>query len=185
MFHDILEWIDVFIHYKNNQLKQSKTWDFTKGDSPWFWSKIGKFFISFLRQNWQGTCVLRYSRIKRSLYRLLKKKPQNSQKIRIFPKGILHGFDQELAIFPSPFCRQNWAGKCVSRYSKIKRRFFCPSSEKDKAIENWYFSKGDIQWFWSKTGNFSDSLFFFSKISQKKLFYDILERNDFFLFIVE
>ena len=31
--------------YKNNKLKKSKNWDFSKGVSPWFWSNIGTFSI--------------------------------------------------------------------------------------------------------------------------------------------
>ena len=36
--------------------------------------------------------------------------------------GLVHGFGQTLAIFPSFYFRQNRPGKCVSRYSKKKKR---------------------------------------------------------------
>ena len=48
--HDMLEGQNAFLDYKNNKLKKSKNWEFSKGVSPWFWSKIGTFSI-FLRQN--------------------------------------------------------------------------------------------------------------------------------------
>ena len=41
VFHDILEGKNAFLGYKNKKFKNSKNWDFTKGVSPWFWSKIG------------------------------------------------------------------------------------------------------------------------------------------------
>ena len=43
VFYDILEGRNAFLDYKNKKLKKSKNWDFSKGVSPWFWSKIGNF----------------------------------------------------------------------------------------------------------------------------------------------
>ena len=43
VFYDILEGRNAFLDYKNKKLKKSKNWDFSKGVSPWFWSKIGHF----------------------------------------------------------------------------------------------------------------------------------------------
>ena len=40
---NILERKKAFQDYKNKKLKKSKNWDFSKGVSPWFWSKIGNF----------------------------------------------------------------------------------------------------------------------------------------------
>ena len=45
VFYDILERKNVFLGDKNNKFKKAKNWDFWKGVSPWFWSKIGHFFI--------------------------------------------------------------------------------------------------------------------------------------------
>ena len=42
-FYNILEGRNGFLEYKNKKLKKSKTWDFSKGVSPWFWSKIDNF----------------------------------------------------------------------------------------------------------------------------------------------
>ena len=41
MFYDFLERKNSFLTYKNKKLKKSKSRDFSKGVSPWFWSKIG------------------------------------------------------------------------------------------------------------------------------------------------
>ena len=46
MLENVLE-KKAFPDYKNNKLKKSKNWDFSKGVSPWFWSKLGNFSIFF------------------------------------------------------------------------------------------------------------------------------------------
>ena len=45
VFYDILERKDAFLGYKNKKFKKSKNCHFSKGVSPWFWSKIGHFSI--------------------------------------------------------------------------------------------------------------------------------------------
>ena len=50
MFCDILEQKNAFLGYKNKKLKKSKDWDFSKGVSPWFWSKPGHFSLRNLGQ---------------------------------------------------------------------------------------------------------------------------------------
>ena len=43
VFYVIVEGKKAFLDYRNKNLKKSKNWDFFKGVSPWFWSKIGNF----------------------------------------------------------------------------------------------------------------------------------------------
>ena len=43
VFYDILDDRNAFLDYKNKKLKKLKNWGFSKGVSPWFWSKIGNF----------------------------------------------------------------------------------------------------------------------------------------------
>ena len=43
VFYDILERKNAFLGYKNKKLRNSKSWDFSKGVSLWFWFKIGHF----------------------------------------------------------------------------------------------------------------------------------------------
>ena len=77
VFYDILERKNAFLAYKNMKLKKSKTWDFSKGVNPWFWSKnghISKFvffsnigikpFISF-RSKSHLRCSLTIQRLSR------------------------------------------------------------------------------------------------------------------------
>ena len=44
VFYDIVHDRNAFLDYKNKKLKKLKNWDFSKGVSPWFWSKLGNFF---------------------------------------------------------------------------------------------------------------------------------------------
>ena len=48
VIYDILEWKNSFLGFKN---KKSKNWDFFKGVSPWFWSKMGYFSMFFFKGN--------------------------------------------------------------------------------------------------------------------------------------
>ena len=43
VLYDVLERKNAFLGYKIKKLRKSKSWDFSKGVSPWFWSKIGHF----------------------------------------------------------------------------------------------------------------------------------------------
>ena len=51
MFYDILERKNAFLDNKNNKLKKSKDWHFTKAVNPWFCSKIGHFSNFFFVDN--------------------------------------------------------------------------------------------------------------------------------------
>ena len=51
VFSDILEWKNTFLGYKNSKFKKSKNWDFSKGVSPWFWSKNVHFSNYFFFRN--------------------------------------------------------------------------------------------------------------------------------------
>ena len=51
MFNDILEGKNAFLGYKNKKFKKSKNRHFSKGLSPWLWSKIGHFFTLFFLDN--------------------------------------------------------------------------------------------------------------------------------------
>ena len=51
MCYNILQRKNAFLGYKNKELKKSKKWNFSKGVSPWFWSKIGHFSIFFVLGN--------------------------------------------------------------------------------------------------------------------------------------
>ena len=69
MCHDILERKNVFLDDENKKLKKLKNWNFPKGASPWFWSKIVSFSVFFLGTIDQEN-VSRYSRKKKRLSRV-------------------------------------------------------------------------------------------------------------------
>ena len=51
VFYDIPEGKNAFLGYKNKSFKKSKTWHFSKGVNPWFWSKNVYFSNFFLKGN--------------------------------------------------------------------------------------------------------------------------------------
>ena len=59
------------------------------------------FQLFFFRKYRPGKCLLRYSRTKKRLSRVYKKRSLKSQKIDIFRKGLTHGFSPKIAIFPT------------------------------------------------------------------------------------
>ena len=51
VFLDILERKNAFLGYKTKKFKKWKNCHFSKGVSPWFWSKINHFSIVFFKGN--------------------------------------------------------------------------------------------------------------------------------------
>ena len=48
LFYDILERKNAFLGYRKKKFKKSKSWHFSKGVNPRFWSKNGPFSTFFL-----------------------------------------------------------------------------------------------------------------------------------------
>ena len=69
MFHESLHTKTSFKDYENSKLKESNNWDFSRGYSPWFWSKIDILSCLHFSQNSKKICVLRYCRKKKRLRR--------------------------------------------------------------------------------------------------------------------
>ena len=67
VFHNILERKNVFLRYKNKNLKKSKHWHFPKGLTHGFGPKLAIFPTFFFRQYMPGKCLLRFSRAKKRL----------------------------------------------------------------------------------------------------------------------
>ena len=65
-FYDILERQNATLGYKNKTFKKSKNWHFSKGVTPWFWSKNDHFCKIFFKQYRAGKCLLRYSRTRKT-----------------------------------------------------------------------------------------------------------------------
>ena len=121
-FYDILEERNAFQDYKNKKFKNSKNWDFFKRVSPWFWSKIDNFFqISMLGKISQKNVFTIFLK-EETPFQTVKTKSSKSQKIEIFPKGLVHGFGQILVIFPEFDFKENDPEKCLLGYSRRKKR---------------------------------------------------------------
>ena len=65
-----------------------------------------------------------------------KNKKFKSLKNDIFPKGLTHGFDPKMAIFPTFCFRQDRPGKCLLRDSRTKKRLSRPKNMKFKKSKN-------------------------------------------------
>ena len=88
--------------------------------------------------------------------------------------------DQTSPFFQLSFFRHYWAGKCLLRYSRTKKRLTRLSKKEVQKVVNLHFSKGVNPWFWSKNGHFSN-FYFLGNIGKENVFYDILERKNPFL----
>ena len=72
MSYDILERKNVFVAYKNNKFKKTKTDISPKGLIHGFGTKMAIFSTFLFRQYSPGKCLLRYSRTKKRFSRILK-----------------------------------------------------------------------------------------------------------------
>ena len=124
VFYDILERKNALLGYKIKNFKKWKNCHFSKGVSPWFWSKIGHFSIFFLKVIQARKMRFTIFQNEKTCFRAIKRKSSKSGKIVIFSKGLVHGFGQKLGIFPNFFLRQYSKGKCVFRYSRTKKHLF-------------------------------------------------------------
>ena len=119
--YDILEQINAFLGDTKKKFKKSKVWHFPKWLTHWFRSKNGHFSNFFLGNIGQES-VLPYSRTKKRFFLAITTGSLNSRKIHIFPKALIHGFGQKMAIFPWFLFWQYSPGKCVLPYSGTKKR---------------------------------------------------------------
>ena len=106
----------------------------------------------------------------------MKTRSSKSQKIDISPKGLIHGLSPKIGIFPTFLLANIGQENAFYHILQRKSNFLGYKNKKFKKSKNWHFSKGDNPWFWSKKGHFSN--FFFWHYRQKKVVYDIQEREN-------
>ena len=122
VFQDILEQQNAFLRYKNKKSKELKNWYFSKGVNPWFRSKNGHFSnSSFQAIQTRKISLAIFQNQKTPFYAIKTKSPKN-RKIGTFSKGLTHGFDPKMALFPTFFLKQFRKGKCLLPYSRKKKR---------------------------------------------------------------
>ena len=124
-----------------------------------FWGNIGKknVFYDILAQKKEILCY-KNKKFKKSI-------------IEIFPKGLTHGFGQNMAIF-QPFLWDNIGQENVFYDSLERGNVFLRYKNKNfKKSKNWHFFKEVNPWFWSKNGHFST--FNFEAIYARKMSFTI------------
>ena len=148
VFYDILERKNAFLGYKNNKLKKSKNWHFSKGVNPWFWSKNGHFSNFFSLGNIGQENVF-YDILERKIAFLgYKNKKFKKSKNFHFSKGVNQCFWSKNGHFSNFFFLGN-KGKQNVFYDILKRKiaFLGYKNKNFKKPENWHFSKGVNPWF--------------------------------------
>ena len=96
---------------------------FSKGVSPWFWSKIGHFSKFFLKAIQHRKMSLTIFQNEKTLFQAIKTRSSKSGKIAILPNGLVHGFGQTLAIFPSFFLATQARKMCFTIFQNEKTCF--------------------------------------------------------------
>ena len=110
----------------------------------------------------------------------LKTRSSKSRKIEIFSKGLVHGFQLKLAIFPCFFCKAIQVRKmCFMIFQNEKTVFQALKTKSSKSRKIESFSNGLVDGFGPKWAIFC--FFFLGNIGQENVFYDILERKNVFL----
>ena len=106
---------------KTTSPKSRKIDIFPKGLTHGFDPKMA-IFPTFFFQAIQGRKMsFMIFQNEKTPFQAIKTRSSKSRKIDIFPKGLTHGFDPKMAIFPTFFFRQYRPGKCLLRYSRTKK----------------------------------------------------------------
>ena len=126
------------------------------GNFPkWFVRGFGlKFFPSFISCKKGREMRFTIFQKEKTCFYAIKTRSSKSRKIRIFSQGLVHNFGLTLSIFPSFCFRQKRPGKCVSRYSRKKKRLSTLKNRKFKKSKNQNFFKEVSPWFLSKLAIF-------------------------------
>ena len=134
--------------------KKAKNWHFSKGVSPWVWSKKKKNKVQ----------------------------EQEVQTVEdwIFRKGLSHGFGPKVAILPFFFLGNILQENVFYDNLERKNAFLKYKNKMFKKVKNWHFSKRVNPWVWSRNGHFSKFVFL-GKIGWENVFYDIVERKNAYL----
>ena len=114
------------------------------------------------------------------LFQAIKRRSSKSRKIDFFSKGVNPWFRSKNGQFQNFFLLGNTGQENVF-YDILERikAFVGYKNKKFKKSKNLHFSKGVNPQFWTKIAIFQ--LFYLGNISQKNVFYDILERKNAFL----
>ena len=160
IFYDSVQRKNAFLGYKNKKLIKWKNWDFSKGVSPWFKSKIGNFSIFLILGN-IGELNVFYDNLERKNACLAyKNKRLKKWKIWDFSIRVTPWFLSKIGHFSILLIFLNIHHQNVFYDSlEQKNAFLCYKNKKFKTSKNRDFSIGVSPWFWSKIGHFYFFLF--------------------------
>ena len=106
----------AFLGFKNKMFKTPKSWHFSKGDKPWFWSKNGHFSkVFFLGNIGQKNVFYDILQPKNSFLGYKNKKFKKSKNWNFLTPMVLV---PKWPLFETLFFRQYSQGKCRSCYSR-------------------------------------------------------------------
>ena len=113
-------------------------------------------------------------------FQAIKTRSSNRRKLDIFPKGLTYGFAPKMTIYPTLFFQPRQARKTsFTIFQNEKTPFKAIKKQGSKSLKIDIFPKGLIHGFGPKMAIFPT--FFLGNISQKSVFYDILEQEKAFL----
>ena len=141
IFYDILERKNAFLEYKGKKFKNSKSWHFSKGVNPRFWTKNSHFSnFLFFRQYRPKKCLLWYSRTKNAFLGDKNKKFKKTKNWH-FSKGVNPWFWPKNGHF-SNFLFLDITGQENVFYDilELKNAFLGYKNKKFKKTKNWAFS---------------------------------------------
>ena len=149
-----------FLGYKNNKLKKSKNWHFSKGVNRRFWSKNGHFSKFFFLGNIGKENVFYDILERKNSFLGYKNKNFKKSKNWHFSKGVNPRFWSKNGHFFNFFFLGNIGQENVF-YDILERKnaFLGYKNKNFKKSKNWHFSKWVNPWSWSKNGQFSNFSF--------------------------
>ena len=103
VFSYILERKYNFLLYRNRKLKKSKNGHYSKGVSPWFWSKSGNFSNCFLLGNIGQENVFCYILKRKNNFPGYKNRKLKTSKNGHFSKGVSPWFWSKIRHFSNFF----------------------------------------------------------------------------------
>ena len=160
VLYDILKGKIAFLVYKNQMLKKSKNWHFSKGVNPWFWSKNGHFSNFFFLGNIGQENVFYDILERKNAFLGYKNKKFKKSKNWHFSNGVNAWFWSKKDSFSNFYFLGNM-GQENFFYEILERKNAClgVKKKKFKQSKNWHFSKGVNPWLWSENGPFFNFFF--------------------------
>ena len=143
VFDHILERKNPFLASKNQKIKKSKNWHFSKGVNARFWFKNGQLFIFCFLGNICQEHVFYDILERKNAFLGYKNKKFKKSKNCHFSKGVNQWFWSKNGYFFKFFLLGQYKPrKCVLRYSRMKNAFLGFKKHSSKSRKIAFFPKG-------------------------------------------